>query len=458
MSANAVRMPEINIEEFERRLRAAGAGADTVEDPLEELTRLVGSISSQRGRGETAPAAAAPLGSSLENVTPLRPGFDESAASAEPIPEFEAPLPAREPTGAPPPAAAQPRRLSWYFKIGGLGVAAAALLAGAVILKTGGAPTGPRTPPMILAASGPDKIAPPDEKAVQSPSDTGALLNKDSAINGPVKVVDNREQPIDPTTAARPTPSPTAAQTPSVAKSPLPPADSPVAATMNTPILATSSEPAPPAAPIFARKKPLRTVAVRPDGSLIAVDSAPSDSASTPPTPAPSPVKPAAAPTVASQPASPTLDLPSPKPTKPAGRLPVAKTDTTAPSEPVNGPMQLGSGPEKAAKPSTKLRTPEVAAEATTAAEPPPAPAAGSGDYTVQLAAPRSEADARNAIQRLQTKYSDALGDASLGVRKAEKEGETIYRVRTSGMSKADASALCQKLKSDGGDCFVTKN
>jgi len=76
----------------------------------------------------------------------------------------------------------------------------------------------------------------------------------------------------------------------------------------------------------------------------------------------------------------------------------------------------------------------------------------------VQLAAPRSEADARSAIQRLQSKYSDALGDASLGVRKGEKDGETIYRVRTSGMSKTEAVAMCQKLKADGGDCFVAKN
>ena len=53
MSANAVRMPEINLEEFERRLRAAGDSAETVDDPLEELTRLVSSIASQRGRAET---------------------------------------------------------------------------------------------------------------------------------------------------------------------------------------------------------------------------------------------------------------------------------------------------------------------------------------------------------------------------------------------------------------------
>ena len=77
----------------------------------------------------------------------------------------------------------------------------------------------------------------------------------------------------------------------------------------------------------------------------------------------------------------------------------------------------------------------------------------------MQLAAPRSEADARSAIQRFQSKYSDALGETELGVRKgSDFSGEAVYRVRTAGMSKADARALCDKLKADGGDCFVAKN
>jgi len=76
----------------------------------------------------------------------------------------------------------------------------------------------------------------------------------------------------------------------------------------------------------------------------------------------------------------------------------------------------------------------------------------------VQLAAPHSEADAQSAIQRLQTKYGSELGDRELGVKKAEVNGESIYRVRASGLSKAEASALCQKLKAAGGDCFLAHN
>ena len=46
----------------------------------------------------------------------------------------------------------------------------------------------------------------------------------------------------------------------------------------------------------------------------------------------------------------------------------------------------------------------------------------------------------------------------TLGVRKADVKGETIYRVRANGLSKADAAALCAKLKASGGDCFIAKN
>ena len=85
-------------------------------------------------------------------------------------------------------------------------------------------------------------------------------------------------------------------------------------------------------------------------------------------------------------------------------------------------------------------------------------PAVASGGYAVQLAAPRSEDEAKGQIRTLQSKYADALGGASLGVRKADRHGEAIYRVRAGGLSKADAAAMCAKIKSAGGDCFVAKN
>ena len=50
--AKSKAISEVNLEEFERRLRAAGAPQAGVEDPLSELTRLVNTIAAERPRTE----------------------------------------------------------------------------------------------------------------------------------------------------------------------------------------------------------------------------------------------------------------------------------------------------------------------------------------------------------------------------------------------------------------------
>ncbi len=76
----------------------------------------------------------------------------------------------------------------------------------------------------------------------------------------------------------------------------------------------------------------------------------------------------------------------------------------------------------------------------------------------MQLAAPKSESEAKALIRALPGRYSEALSGASLGVRKADRNGETIYRVRALGLTRAEAAAMCSKVKSAGGDCYVAKN
>ncbi len=55
------------------------------------------------------------------------------------------------------------------------------------------------------------------------------------------------------------------------------------------------------------------------------------------------------------------------------------------------------------------------------------------------------------------TKYESALNGSAVGVHKAVVNGETIYRLRVVGLSKADAAALCARLKGDGGECFIAR-
>jgi hypothetical protein len=81
-----------------------------------------------------------------------------------------------------------------------------------------------------------------------------------------------------------------------------------------------------------------------------------------------------------------------------------------------------------------------------------------SGAYAVQLAAPATDREAQSASSRLQAKYSSELGGMQPTIHQAEVNGRSIYRVRVGGMAKADAVALCQKLKASGGACFVARD
>jgi hypothetical protein len=173
--------------------------------------------------------------------------------------------------------------------------------------------------------------------------------------------------------------------------------------------------------------------------------------------------------------ATPKLDLPTKLSPKSQQRV-VAKTDTTAPnadaSATPSAPLQLVASPKpaKPAKPAPKTLAeasivdspPADAAPAVIAAPgvaaPAPVAAEGGGGWAVQLAAPRSEADAHSAVAKLKNKYADALGNSALSIHQADVKGETIYRVRVSGLSKTDAGALCSKLKAGGGDCFIAKD
>ncbi len=85
------------------------------------------------------------------------------------------------------------------------------------------------------------------------------------------------------------------------------------------------------------------------------------------------------------------------------------------------------------------------------------ADAAPIGGFAVQLGVSPSEADARTTLQRLQQKFPD-LGGATPLIRRAEVNGNTIFRVRVGPMSREDASSLCSRVQGQGGQCFVAKN
>jgi hypothetical protein len=450
--SSAGKVPEINLEEFERRLRSAGAATSGADDPLAELAQLVKMISQEGFVGDplAAPHARMPKAA---NAFPSggavlarpagglgsRPGpapFGVAPAPSDAVDDFEfAAGRGAALSGAveqDQPRTRRPR--SWYFATAGLAAIGLTLLAGAAALKMG-APSASKTPPFIAAADGPSKIQPPSDAAAWSGGDSAALLMKDSATGAPVKIVTTEEKPL------------------AVA------AGSPVAAAAGTPIVAPGA-PTATVAPLFPDANPVKTVSVRPDGTLISADSTP--------TPAPAaqgaarsvdtaPVGTTTAPAATGEPATPKLDLPTKLSPKSSARV-VAKTDTTAPAAAADAtptaPLQLAA-PAAAAK---AAKTPPAKAAPVVADAAASEPAAAGGGWAVQFAAPRSQADAQNAIARLKSKYAAELGGADLAVREAEVKGDTIYRVRADGLSREDASSLCAKVRASGGDCFIAKN
>jgi cell division protein FtsN len=77
----------------------------------------------------------------------------------------------------------------------------------------------------------------------------------------------------------------------------------------------------------------------------------------------------------------------------------------------------------------------------------------------LQIGAYKSQADANTAWTTYKTKHASLLSGYSPDVRQADLGEKGIwYRLRITGFPSKDvASALCDRLKADGGGCFLGK-
>src|ERR1700691_5505506 len=287
MSASGSRAAdEINLDEFERRLRAAGAQQAQTEDPLAELSRLVEFSHMGISNGETParraaePAARAAPSTSIESgtlrptlddeVEELAPGASEADRAARRDYEFDA----HHSDGA---SAADPgeerRPMRWKIAVSALALAGVAMIGGVFALR-GGVPGLKKDAPFIAAAQGPTKVAPPSDQTVTTSSDAGATLLHDNGKPGSVKVVNSEEQPVDLNAQA-------AANNPAASAAQGSAADPALAAIINTPLVAPPAA-APPKGMTseFPDPKPVRTISLRPDGTPIASASPPDQPAS----------------------------------------------------------------------------------------------------------------------------------------------------------------------------------
>ncbi|MEE1655192.1 SPOR domain-containing protein [Microvirga sp. CF3062] len=303
------------------------------------------------------------------------------------------------------------------------GPIAIAAVIGALVLGGGGAylASGSSSitggePPLIKANNEPTKVQPQNPGGVEIPNQNKQIYERANQ-DGATKVVNREEQPVDVKQAVRMNGNAVAD------------------ATGGT--LGTSGKPQQTASLNLGEPKKVRTVTIRPDGTMAGE------------APAPQPAAPAAM-TLPPQAQSAPVQMASAQ-VPSAQPRPVASTPVAAPSTPAPTPK-----PAPAAATPTSTPAPQQVASVQ-----PTAPAAAettpTGGFAVQLGVATSETSAQSVFTSFQRKYSDLEGMPSM-IRKAEVNGNTVYRVRVGPMAKDEASALCSKLQGQGGQCFVAKN
>ncbi|MFC3072667.1 SPOR domain-containing protein [Shinella pollutisoli] len=136
----------------------------------------------------------------------------------------------------------------------------------------------------------------------------------------------------------------------------------------------------------------------------------------------------------------------------------VGKTDGKAPvpeTRPVDQPVTVvGTVTENgnlAATPAADATPTATSGETQVAAVSP-------GGYVVQIASLPSEAEAQKSYNTLSAKFASVIGGRGVDIRKAEIPNKgTYYRVRIPAGSREEANSLCNRYKSAGGSCLVTR-
>jgi hypothetical protein len=446
----------IDLDEFERRLRQPNAASKMAEDdPLAELARLVGGqddpykamFGAERQAQPAARGADAgkeldqPARSLREPVTPIDDSVPTTFAAAAPrgeralerAPEIGGAMdawPAEEYAGASygsELAEEEPRSRRPLYLMAAIIVVGMAGIGASFMMK--GARSGPDEIATIKALEGPAKVAVEATAASSVPGGEVTVLDRGQQAQR-VGLVDTREQPVDLSQVQERAPrvialdgakgDPRGASGAAHVPVPAPPSQIHASRAQEA-VVGTS-------VPIEPRK--VKTVSVRPDGTLVA----------NPPAPRPA------------------ADVPLP------ARRPIAQvTPGAAPVAPVVKPATPKIA-ERAATTPKPVPPPSSAAASQVAALAPEATAAAlgaapaKGTYAVQLAAPESEEEARGIQVKMMKKHGNDLSGFHTSIRKAVVGDKTVFRVRVGDLSREQAVALCQKVQSGGTACFVAKN
>ncbi|MEP0942371.1 MAG: SPOR domain-containing protein [Rhizobiaceae bacterium] len=283
--------------------------------------------------------------------------------------------------------------------------------------------------PTLLASTDPVKVKPVDAGGKVVPNQDQAVYQavevNDQSVPQQDRLTDNKEQPI--TVAV----SPTGAKT-------------------NSRVDSNQAD----AAPLVLKPRSVRTVVVRPDGTIVRSEASKSQAVVVNTTNV----------------AAPILSL----------QNQVQNEVSARPSGVTEAPLQTAAiAPPKKVEtvPVTSLRTTEaapapVAATNTVAKQPAAKPVAAaapalasssdelpqvSSPYAVQVSSQRSAAGAKRSYTTLSRRFASILDGRGVDYRQVEVKGKSYVRVRIPAKDRSTANQICSQLKSAGGDCFVTR-
>lgn len=213
----------------------------------------------------------------------------------------------------------------------------------------------------------------------------------------------------------------------------------------------------------------VRTMVVRPDGTLVPRETPVAAPEPAAPPAAPAQAEPAAAVAVPAAQAIREVAIAQPS-QKPAAAQPqaaaqqpkpaAAERTVAAPEKSPAVPQRPTEAPATATAPQQQQQQVAQAAAPSRAqpARPEPVAPQGVSDWSMQIASQPTAEAAQATYQDLARRYGSVIGGRGVNIVKAEIAGKgTYYRVRVPSASRDEAISLCEKYKAAGGNCFVSK-